>query len=89
MGPGLRGLGAVGHVRLDGESPSARALDLFYQRVEAVLAPGRQRDRGTVAASVRAVASPMPLEAPVIRAAVPSSRSAISTPRPLRLFASP
>ena len=61
---------AVGDVGLDDQR-----VDLRPQGVEPVLAARRDRDLRAGLARLRAVASPMPLLAPVTSATVPSSRS--------------
>jgi hypothetical protein len=67
---GLRLL-AVGDVGLDCQGGAAGGLDLVDQGVEPVLAR-ENGDGSPCSANARAVASPMPLLAPVTIATVPS-----------------
>ena len=67
---GTLGLDAVGDVRCHHQRVAGRLFDLGGEVVQAVLATGDQRDGGTEPASWRAAAAPMPLLAPVTRAAV-------------------
>ena len=62
-------------VRLDRE----RAVtDLLDKRVEAILAAGAERDLRPASANAIAVASPIPDEAPVIAATLPSSEAMLA-----------
>ena len=75
------GLLAVGDVGLDRQRRAAGVGDLRGQRLSRSAAAGDQGDRRRPApARPRAVASPMPLEAPVTSATVPSSLS-VELPR--------
>ena len=72
------GLLPVGDVRFEGEGAPAVRGDLRGELVQPVLAPRHEGDRRRRApASARAVASPMPLLAPVTSATVPSSDRAM------------
>ena len=80
----VTGLVAVGDVGLDRHSRNARCLELRDERVEAALARAATTTLAPCSACWRAVASPMPLVAPVMSATVPSSAVMFMPRRPCR-----
>jgi hypothetical protein len=69
---GRLGLDTVGDVCFHDQRGAARLADVGGEGFQTVAAAGYQRDAGTVPGEA-AVAAPMPLLAPVTRAAVPAS----------------